>query len=109
MELIHDTLNPAGLGQQGEFTEWMRGAQARFIGAKRLEDGSYAGVVRLINTHAICLGVTPGQPFQKRFCFEDISACLHEYSQLKSSHDEPSGWVARRPKLLAVPPFTTSG
>lgn len=96
MELVSETLNP--IDQQDEFTAWMR-SNATFIGAKRLPDGSYAGVLPLLFTYAICLGVTPEFSYQKRFCYEDTATCLHEFSQLSSFSDEPVGWVARRPKI----------
>jgi hypothetical protein len=91
------TLNPAGPGQQDDFTGWMRSNSARFVGAKRLPDGTYAGVLALMYTYAICLGVTRETAYQKRFCYTDTATCLHEYSQLSSINDEPAGWVARRP------------
>lgn len=99
MESVYETLNPQGPGQQDEFTEWMRGPKARFVGAKRLQDGTYAGVQPLMFTYAICLGVTHEAAYQKRFCYEDTAVCLHEYSQLACINDEPSGWVARRPMI----------
>ncbi|MBX8557016.1 hypothetical protein K5D43_21295 [Pseudomonas cichorii] len=97
MESVHEIMNPQGPGQQDEFTKWMRGPEARFVGAKRLSDGTYAGVLPLMFTYAICLGVTQEAAFKKRFCYEDTVVCLHEYSQLASFNDEPAGWVARRP------------
>ncbi|WP_417546484.1 hypothetical protein [Marinobacter sp.] len=101
MASVQETLNPQGPGQQDEFTEWMRGPEARFIGAKRLPDGTYAGVLPLLFTYAICLGVSYTDAYKKRFCYNDTSTCLHEYSQLASFDDEPSGWVARRPDIQA--------
>lgn len=97
MESVYETLNPQGPGQQDEFTKWMRSSEARFVGAKRLPDGTYAGVLPLMFTYAICLGVTYEAAYQKRFCYDDTPVCLHEYSQLGSFSDEPAGWVARRP------------
>lgn len=97
MESVIETLNPPGPDQQDEFTEWMRSGEAGFAGAKRLPDGSYAGVRPLLYTHAICLGVTRDVAYQKRFCYEDATACLQEYAQLSSVSDEPAGYVARRP------------
>lgn len=97
MESVQDTLNPSGPGQQDDFTAWMRSAEARFVGAKRLPDGTYAGVLPLLFTYAICLGVTRETYWKKRFCYEDTTVCLHEYSNLASFSDEPTGWVARRP------------
>ncbi|MPQ69497.1 hypothetical protein [Pseudomonas sp. MWU12-2323] len=102
MESIHETLNPSGFGQQDEFTDWMRSAAAGFVGAKRLPDGTYCGVLPLIFTYAICLGVTYEAAYQKRFCYKDTPVCLHEYSKLASFNDEPKDWVARRPQVLEV-------
>lgn len=96
---VDEVLNPAGPGAQDEFTDWMR-AEASFIGAKRLPDGTYVGVLRLLFTNAICIGVTPVLAYRKRFCYEDTSACLHEYERLQAFDDEPEGWVARRPQLV---------
>jgi len=101
VESVHDTLNPNGPGQQDEFTKWMRGPEARFVGAKRLPDGTYAGVLGLMFTHAICMGVTYEAAYQKRFCYEDMTVCLHEFSLLASFNNEPAGWVARRPPIQA--------
>ncbi len=78
--------------------QWMRDV-ALFLGAKRLEDGSYAGVQRLMFTTAICIGVTPMTAFQRRYCFNDLGQCLHSYSEIKQLGDEPEGWIARRPKV----------
>lgn len=97
MDSVQETLNPTGPGQQDEFTDWMRCSDARFVGAKCLPDGSYAGVLPLMFTHAICLGVSYESSYQKRFCYEDFAVCMHEYSMLQSRNDEPEGWVGRRP------------
>lgn len=99
METVRETLNPDGPGQQDEFTAWMRGGDAQFLGAKRLPDGTYAGVRPLLFTYAICMGVTRDLAYQKRFCYEDTTACLHAYSTLMSFNDEPEGWIARRPLM----------
>jgi hypothetical protein len=93
---IDSVLNPKEL--QDDFTQWMRD-EALFLGAKRLEDGSYAGVQRLMFTTAICIGVTPMTAFQRRYCFNDLGQCLHSYSEIKQLGDEPEGWIARRPKI----------
>lgn len=70
--------------------------EARFVGAKRLPDGTYAGVLPLMFTYAICLGVTYEASHAKRYCYEDTTTCLHEYGQVASYNDEPQGWVALR-------------
>lgn len=96
MESLQETLNPSGVGQQDDFTEWMLGPDAGFVGAKRLPDGTYAGVLPLLHTHAICLGVSHTEFYRKRFCYADTPVCLHEFGKLATIHDEPVGWVARR-------------
>lgn len=97
METIAETLNPTGEGQQDDFTEWMRSPAAQFLGAKRLPDGTYVGVQRLMFTHAICIGVTPSAAYTRRYCYEDTTALLHSYANLTSFEAQPEGWVAKRP------------
>lgn len=94
MESVQETLNPPD--RQDAFTRWMR-SECGFIAAKRLDDGSYAGIQPLLFTHAICIGVTQVSAYTKRFCYEDGPTCLHEWRELKQFSDEPTGWVARRP------------
>ncbi|MNL07787.1 hypothetical protein D3C87_1284780 [compost metagenome] len=87
--------------QQDEFTKWMlKENEGVYIGAKRLPDGTYAGVMRLAFTEAICLGVTHQCPAEKRYCFEpgDFAAMLIAFDKLTSFNDEPVGWIASRPK-----------
>ncbi|MGE6322985.1 hypothetical protein ACQKEF_22400 [Pseudomonas oryzihabitans] len=98
MNTVQAALNPEGPGQQDELTQWLR-ESAGFKGAKRLSDGSYAGVISLITTYAICLQVDGGG-YSRRFCFRDLSVCLSEYERLSSAYDTPQGWVARRPEEL---------
>jgi hypothetical protein len=84
--------------QQDEITEYLLGPDCGFVGAKRLEDGSYAVVQRLFATAAIGLGVEQNGMFSTRYCFEDLHACLSAWDELKSCKDEPEGWIARRPE-----------
>ncbi len=96
METVQDTLNPPDL--QDDFTRWMR-AEGGFIAAKRLGDGSYAGILPLMFTHAICIGVTRITAYTRRYCFDDGATCLHEWGKLSQLSDEPKDWIARRPEL----------
>jgi hypothetical protein len=99
MTSLAEALRPAAL--QDEFTAWMlKEDGGGYIGARRLPDGSYAGVLRLAFTYGLCLGVDRGCPATKRYCFEHIYDCLIAFEQLTSSDDEPVGWVASRPKQL---------
>lgn len=69
-----------------------------FVGAKKLDDGSYAVVQRLYATAAIGLGVDCLGTIKNRYCFEDLHACLSAWEELKTRNDEPEGWIARRPE-----------
>jgi hypothetical protein len=93
---LHKALNPPD--QQDALTESMRSAEYNFIGAKRLADGTYVGVMRLMFTLAICIGFEEGSLFKRRYCFKDITQCISEYEGITSGEDIPEGWVARRPK-----------
>ena len=97
MNTVEEILNPDGREQQDAFTDWMRSDDAQFMGAKRLADGSYAGIYPLLFTYALCLGVNELQAYQARFCYDNMAACLHAFENLSSAHDEPEGWIARRP------------
>lgn len=96
---IADILRPAA--QQDEFTTWMLDNEANgglYIGAKKLPDGTYAGVIKLAFTEAICLGVTRDCAAEKRYCYDQLGNLLIAFHQLKSFNDEPTGWLSARPK-----------
>lgn len=63
-----------------------------------LEDGSVACKFDLIFTRAIALGVTE-YSFVRRFCFDDRKLADQRFLELKSQHDEPPGFIARRPEI----------
>lgn len=69
-----------------------------YVGAKKLEDGSYAVVQRLFSTAAIGLGVDCFGMINNRYCFKDLQDCLSAWEELKTRNDEPEGWIARRPE-----------
>lgn len=85
--------------QQDEFTAWMLSKEGGFRGAKRLPDGTYAGVMKLAFTTAIAMQVK-GLLYGDRYCFDEYGDCLMAFSKLKSHLDEPVGWIASRPKPL---------
>lgn len=70
-----------------------------FKGAKRLPDGSYAGILSLMSTAAIAMDVREGGCFQRRYCFKDLNDCLAAYEHLQTRDDVPEGWIARRPEM----------
>lgn len=70
----------------------------RYLCWRRLEDGTYIALMRLMTTVALCIGVGPITPYKKRYCFRDITVALGEYNEMKTGDDVPTGWVARRPE-----------
>lgn len=95
-EELQRVMNPPD--QQDEFTIRMRSDEMTFRGAKRLEDGTYVGILRLAFTWAICIGTDAWTPAKRRYCFEQLSDCLSEYAKITTGEDVPEGWIARRPK-----------
>lgn len=91
---MDDVLNPPE--RQDEFTAWLRD-EAEYLAAQRLPDGSYAVLVRLMTTTAICLGVDK-VGWARRFCYRDTAECLAAWQALTSRDDQPTGWIAKRPK-----------
>lgn len=87
--------------QQDEFTaKLIKDSEGIIIGAKKLPDGSYAAIMKLAFTEAICLGVDAWGGVEKRYCFHpsNFNDMLLAFYRLKSQHDEPSGWISARPK-----------
>lgn len=95
---IEAILNPPA--QQDDFTRDL--LEMGYSAAKRLPDGSYAVLDRLLTTTAICLGVD-GTGWERRFCYQDTAQCIHEWIALQTRHDEPEGWIARRPEQETTP------
>lgn len=84
--------------QQDDMTAQLLSPDCGYLGAKKLEDGSYAVIQRLFSTAAIGLGVDCYGMISNRYCFRDLSDCLAAWDELKSCSDEPEGWIARRPE-----------
>lgn len=108
---LADIMRPAD--QQDDFTRWMLSEnEGIFIGAKRLADGTYAGIMKLAFTEAICLGVTRDIPAEKRYCYEpsNFTGMLVAFHRLTSFDDEPTGWRSARPKPISrdYPPISTA-
>lgn len=49
------------------------------IHARQLPDGSWAGLLRLLYTLSVCMGITPIDVYQYRWCFEDPKEAVHLY------------------------------
>jgi len=69
----------------------------QFREIRQLEDGTIAGLGDLTTTRAIYLDVSQWG-FERRFCFKDRARASEEFDKLRTSDDEPTGWVARRPE-----------
>lgn len=65
---------------------------------RRLPDGSWAILMDLIFTRAICLGADQINAYKRRYCFENRAWADREFSLLESETDEPEGYTARRPQ-----------
>lgn len=98
---VADILRPADC--QDDFTKWLLDKEANcglYVGAKRLPDGSYAAVLKLAFTEAICLGVKH-DGLSRRFCYDQPTDLLIAFHNLQSEHDTPTGWISSRPKPVA--------
>lgn len=62
---------------------------------RELPDGTVAGMIRLMFTKAIVLGLDK-TGWEYRYCYEDAGRANHEFAKIKSVDDVPAGWVARR-------------
>jgi hypothetical protein len=71
-----------------------------FLCWRRLDDGTYIALGRLITTVGLFVGVGPITPYRRRYCFRDTTVALGEYNDMKTGDDVPSGWIARRPETL---------
>lgn len=93
---LNTVLSPDDM--QDDFTRELLQEDFGFIGAKRLEDGTYVGLIRLYSTVAICIGVDRYSAYRRRYCYKDLGACLAAYKALQTGDDVPKGWIARRPE-----------
>ncbi len=95
MDALVNELSPPS--RQDDFTKRMLN-EFEFIGAKRCDDGTYVGLIRLFFTVAICIDVTETQAYRYRFCYDNLSDCLANYEKLDTDtdHYQLSGYVASR-------------
>jgi hypothetical protein len=84
-------VNPPNINAPG-FEEWLR---MNYREVRKLPDGSYAGIDRLLFTTAIFLDLDRWG-WGKRFCFEDHALAAQRFNELQSADDEPQGFIARR-------------
>ena len=74
--------------------EHLRAAGA-YRQVRELQDGTLAGIGKLLFTTAIYLDLEP-LGWGRRFCFEDHALAQQQFDALTDSDHEPTGWVARR-------------
>ena len=91
---ILEILNPAD--RQDDFTQWLR-EEAGYLGAKRLDDGTYLTVMRLLTTLALCFNCG-AMTWERRYCFADAAQAIAEYTAATTNDYQPTGWIATRPE-----------
>lgn len=62
---------------------------------RKLPDGTWAALYRLIFTTAICTGLDD-LGWAYRWCFDDPDMAAAGLAKLEAMDDEPAGYVARR-------------
>ncbi len=70
--------------------------RAGYLQPRQLPDGSWAGLIPLLYTTGLCLGIGE-MGYRYRFCFERREDAMVALENLTSMDDEPTGWIARRP------------
>lgn len=65
---------------------------------RRLDDGTYIALGRLMFTVGLYIGVDASAQYERRYCYSDPTEAHVEYIRMKTGDDVPSGWVARRPE-----------
>jgi hypothetical protein len=64
--------------------------------ARKLPDGTWAGLIRLAFTTGLCIGLTD-TGWTRRFCYENLTDALGALQDLQAWDDEPEPlYVARR-------------
>lgn len=67
------------------------------LDVRALEDGTIIGIGPLLFTTAIYFDLNEWG-FSRRFCFDKHDLALEQYNLIKTGDDEPTGWIATRPK-----------
>lgn len=93
-----NTEPPMSVDEWNDLRRWLVN-EGGFLAVRQLRDGSVAGLLRLMTTLAICLGVSRQCPYERRFCFVDRELAVLRFGELQSEDDTPEGWHARRPEL----------
>jgi hypothetical protein len=81
-----------------DFRAWLENENG-YLFVRKLDDGTWVGLTRMIYTWGLCVGLSQGDGYERRYCYEDQLLAINEIQRMKSSEDIPSGWIARRPAL----------
>lgn len=60
-----------------------------FLAWRRLEDGEYIGLIKLLFTMSVCTGIEPNTPYKYRWCFKDAREAINFYGQAKEFDEIP--------------------
>jgi hypothetical protein len=78
---------------QNELIDFIK--EQGYENVRELDDGTIVGTLYLMYTKAIFIGLNR-HGYEKRFCFNDAKLADSEINLLKSSDDEPNGYIAKR-------------
>ena len=53
--------------------------KCHILHARQLSDGSWCGLLQLLYTLSVCMGITPTDAYVYRWCFEDPIEAAHFY------------------------------
>ena len=56
-------------------------ADCNIMHPRQLPDGHWIGLLKLMFTMSVCVGVTPIEPFAYRWCFEDAREAVKFYKE----------------------------
>ena len=78
---------------ESEFLQFL--TDNKYFNVRKLPDGTYAALYKLMFTTAICTGLS-FSGWAYRYCFDDPELAAQELAKLEAMDDEPKGFIARR-------------
>lgn len=60
-----------------------------FTHVRKIEDGTFVGIIRLMFTHAVCTDITFDSPYAYRWCFESLTEAEHFIDTIKEFDEVP--------------------
>lgn len=73
-----------------------------YMYVRLLPDGVWIGLIDLLYTTALCVGLDQ-YGYERRYCYEEGRLALAELEKMQSGGDVPRGWIAARPPVLLKP------